>query len=409
MKKLIKIVLCTLLVVTLMFVGILLLNNSNFEKMTEYIDSFSAIQKENQLVPKYDDDGSAYFVTDDEFKVMQLTDVHLGGSFLSTKDDKKALNAIAAMIATEQPDLVVVTGDISFAVPWAATLNNKYAHDMFIRFMENLGVYWTVTFGNHDSEIYDYYTRSDVADFYSENSLTYCLFNRGPEDVYGECNHMINVRNSDGLITQTVIMMDSNSYTDEDPLGFNWIYDNIHQDQIEWYRSSIEAYNAHNAAILEGGDYSDEEIERYSTVKSLLFMHIPPMETRIAYDEYLAEGDTEDVSFVRGEVGESAPYVYCSMEEDQLFETMLELGSTKAVFYGHDHLNNIALNYKGIILTYGYSVDYFAYLGIDKTGSQRGCTIITCQPDTSITITHENYYQDKYVPLYEKEVVDMTK
>lgn len=409
MKKLIKIVLCTLLVVTLMFVGILLLNNSNFEKMTEYIDSFSAIQKENQLVPKYDDDGSAYFVTDDEFKVMQLTDVHLGGSFLSTKDDKKALNAIAAMITTEQPDLVVVTGDISFAVPWAATLNNKYAHDMFIRFMENLGVYWTVAFGNHDSEIYDYYTRSDVADFYSDNSLTYCLFNRGPEDVYGECNHMINVRNSDGLITQTVIMMDSNSYTDEDPLGFNWIYDNIHQDQIEWYRSSIEAYNAHNAAILEGGDYSDEEIERYSTVKSLLFMHIPPMETRIAYDEYLAEGDTEDVSFVRGEVGESAPYVYCSMEEDQLFETMLELGSTKAVFYGHDHLNNIALNYKGIILTYGYSVDYFAYLGIDKTGSQRGCTMITCQPDTSITITHENYYQDKYQPLYEKEIVDMTK
>ena len=87
---------------------------------------------------------------------------------------------------------------------------------------------------------------------------------------------------------------------------------------------------------------------------------------------------------------------------------MLELGSTKAMFYGHDHLNNTVLEYKGITLSYGFSVDYFAYAGIDKIGSQRGCSIITCHPDGTFEITHENYYQDKYVPLYEKEIVDLT-
>ena len=91
-----------------------------------------------------------------------------------------------------------------------------------------------------------------------------------------------------------------------------------------------------------------------------------------------------------------------------MFETMIELGSTKGMFFGHDHLNNIVLEYQGIKLSYGYSVDYFAYSGIASVGSQRGCTIINCKTDTSFEIIHENYYQDKYQPLYDKEVVDLT-
>ena len=44
---------------------------------------------------------------------------------------------------------------------------------------------------------------------------------------------------------------------------------------------------------------------------------------------------------------------------------------------------------------------------IDEQGYHRGCTIITCAPSGDATIKHENYYQDKYEPLYEKEVVNM--
>lgn len=400
MKKLLKTLVSILLGLVLIFGGITMLNGQNAENMKDYIDSFSAVEYDNQLVPQYDEDGAAYFVTDGEFKVMHLTDVHLGGSFISVGDDKKAMNAVAAMITAEKPDLVVITGDISFAVPWAATLNNKYAHDMFIRFMENLGVYWTVTFGNHDSELYNYYDRSDVAGFYENESLKYCLFDRGPEDIFGECNHAITVRSTDGLITESIIMIDSNAYTDEDIFGFKWVYDNIHQDQIDWYRDTIESYNAHNKSINPDID---------TTVESLVFMHIPIMEVRDALHEYLDAGnaDTDDVKYLFGDIGEDAPYVYCSEIEEELFETMLQLGSTKAMFYGHDHLNNTVFDYKGIALSYGYSVDYFAYIGIDKTGSQRGCTMITVNQGASTYITHENYYQDKYQPLYEKEVVDM--
>ena len=402
MKKIAKILLGIFVFLTLTCLVLAIGNKITSDAMVAYIDSFTKIEYENQLTPEYDENGAAYFVTDGEFKVMHLTDVHLGGSLLSIGDDKKAMNAISAMINTEKPDLVVITGDISFAVPWGGTLNNKYAHDMFIRFMENLGVYWTVTFGNHDSELYNYYNRSDVAGFYENESLKYCLFDRGPEDVFGQCNHAITVRNSDGLITESIIMIDSNSYTDEDIFGFNWVYDNIHQDQIDWYRETVEAHNAHNKSINPNID---------TTVESLMFMHIPLMEVRDAHDEYLAAGEknTENVKRLFGKIGEEAPYVYCSEIEEEMFETILELGSTKAIFYGHDHLNNTVLDYKGVALSYGYSVDYFAYLGIDQQGSQRGCTVITFSQGGTTHITHENYYQDKYIPLYEKEVVDMTK
>ena len=86
---------------------------------------------------------------------------------------------------------------------------------------------------------------------------------------------------------------------------------------------------------------------------------------------------------------------------------MLELGSTDTVFCGHDHLNNFSVNYKGIDLTYSYSVDYLAYVGISKLGSQRGCTMLTVAEDGGITYSAENYYQEKYISHYEKEEVTM--
>ena len=418
--KALKVLLSLILILGAIFGGLVLVNQQNEKAMNEYIDSFAKVEYENQLTPSkgtnfiYKEnnfqmqlyEGSTYFTTDGDFNVMHLTDIHIGGGFLSANKDKMALNAVAAMITAEKPDLVVVTGDISFAVPWAGTINNAYAHRMFIRLMENLGVYWTVTLGNHDSENYNYHNRSAVAGFYASESLKYCLFDRVNSGIFGEGNHVINVKNSQGLITKSLFMMDSNSYTDDDPLGISWVYDNIHEDQIQWYKDTVTLFNKYNKSVLEGLEEKPENIENFETIQSMLFIHIPLMEVRDAALDYLEEKG--GVEYLGGAIGESDPYVYPSEIPEEMFETMLELGSTKAMFYGHDHLNNIVLNYKGVTMSYGYSIDYFAYSGIANVGSQRGCTMIICKPDTSFEINHENYYQDKYAPLYEKEVVDLT-
>ena len=387
-----------------MILGIIaLLNKISEGSMNKYIDSFDAVAYEDRLEPSLDGHGNYYFTTDGDFKVMHLTDIHIVGSIFTSGKDKKALNAVAAMVSAEKPDLVVITGDISFAVPYLGTVNNAYAHGYFIRLMERLGVYWTVTFGNHDSEKYNFHNRAAVAAMYSDEALERCLFSAGPADIYGECNHVINVKNTLGAVTRSFIMIDTNAYTDNDPLGLGWEYDHIKEDQIEWYRGVIGLYTKENEAILGSNESA--------TPPSMLFMHIPIREVKAAYDEYIEaeRSDTDNVKYLGGNDGEDDQVVYCPENDEEMFETVLELGSTDAMFYGHDHLNNFVLEYKGVTLSYGHSIDYSAYFGIAKKGYQRGCSVVLCASDGSFTVTHENYYQDKYEPLYEKEKVDMTK
>ena len=381
--------------VLVLSVGLTIGNRISEISMNAYIDTFGKVEFESQLKPQLDEHGNWYFTTDGDFKIMHITDVHLGGGCLSRTEDKKAINAIAAMIAYEKPDLVISTGDMASTYPTSGSMNNRYPHEYFARLMENLGVYWTVAFGNHDSEAYNFYDRDAVVEMYENESYQYCLFSAGPEDVSGKGNHVINVKNSDGKVTQCIFMIDTHSYMEDDPFGLNWDYDYIKEDQIEWYRDMVELY-------CKNGD---------ETAKSLAFFHIPLGETKDAYWEYVNNGrqNVEGLEWIEGNDGEKDPVVFPSQTDTDMFEAMVELGSTQGLFFGHDHLNNFILEYKGIKMCYGYAIDYFAYGGIDRYGYQRGCQIIVTHQDGSCDITHENYYQDKYVPLYEKEVVDMSK
>ena len=404
-KILLKVLLSVLIIIVAVIavsavVNVILTNN-----LIKYAESFDTVVYENQLAPEKDASGDRYFTTDDDFNVMQLTDVHLGSGWMSYKKDKQAINAVAAMITREKPDLVVVTGDIAYPVFFqAGTANNKNAAKVFTALMEKLGVYWTVMFGNHDTEAYAYYSREDIADFYENSGFAHSVFTAGPEDVDGSCNNVIKIKNSKGIITSAVISFDSHSYVDDDPFGILAHYDNIHENQVAWYEQQINRLNGENADVISGlnGKYKS-----FKNVQSFAFFHIPLVEYSDAWDEFQANGykDTENVKYIEGFKGENE---CCGSGEDGLFEKMLELGSTKAVLCGHDHVNNTSLNYKGIDLIYGNSVDCLAYMGINKLGSQRGCTILTCKPDATYEVNKYNYYSDRYVlDGFEREDVTM--
>lgn len=364
--------------------------------------SFEQVAYENQLVPEKDTDGYWTFTTDRDLKILQFSDIHIGGGIMSIFKDKKALNAVAAMITAEKPDLVVLTGDLVYPVPFqAGTFNNGISSDIVITLMEQLGVYYTVCFGNHDSEAYSDYTREQIADKYADPELKYSLFQKGPEDVDGYGNQVIKVKNSAGIVTNAYFVLDSHDYVPADMLGIRGMYDNIHENQVEWYKKNVLAIDAANKAI----DPS------YPMFSSLAFFHIPLKEYDDAWKEYRANGskDTENVKYLGGGYYEDNEKVCCGVGDDNFFETVLELGSTKGLFCGHDHVNNASLEYKGVRLTYGMSVDYLAYIGIDKKGAQRGCTVISLDKDGNLSVSLENYYQDKYVSKYEKEKVPTTR
>ncbi|MDR3216339.1 MAG: metallophosphoesterase [Clostridiaceae bacterium] len=380
-KKALKrtaVVLVTVICVIALLTGVSALTNNANMKLAK---SFQAVKKADALTPFTDPEtGNTTFETDREFTVLQLTDVHIGGGFMSYKKDSSAMNAVAALITEVKPDLVIVTGDMVYPVPFfSGSLNNMIPSRLFAQTMESLGAYWTVAYGNHDTEAYSYYSREELSDYYSSDELKYCLFETGPDDVDGYGNQIINVQNSAKVITQSIVVFDSHAYTK----GFYQDYDNIHPNQIEWYEREI--------IRLNGINKSSRGADENSMIKSLAFFHIPLVEVKDAWFERTANGDkdTANVKKIYGVAGESGNVVYCGIGEDELFETMLRLGSTQGVFSGHDHLNNFSIDYNGgsgdkyIRLTYGMSIDYLAYVGIAKKTAQRGGTVITTLPDGS--------------------------
>ena len=133
--------------------------------------------------------------------------------------------------------------------------------------------------------------------------------------------------------------------------------------------------------------------ENYLQAQSFIFLHIPLYEYKVASDLY--KNNDSSVIYNFGVMGED---VACSNKKDAFFATMVKYNSTKGVFCGHDHINNISLKYQGIDL---------AYRKISQYGLQRGCTILELNEDASYQIHQENYYQDKYVSKLPKENVNL--
>lgn len=379
-KIFLRIMLIIILIIAILGVAFSCVSLVGLKSNRNFISQIKPVEYENQLVPTQNRDEYYTFTTDEQFKVLQLTDVHIGGGFMSIKKDNMALNAVAAMISAEKPDLVVVSGDIAYPVPFqAGTSNNKNSAELFADLMEQLGVYWCPAFGNHDTELYSYYSRDDIADFYSSDKYPHCLFQAGPEEVDGYGNYPVIIKNSVGQITQTLFMLDSHSYVDNDFLGIMWKYDTIHQNQVEWYESTLEHMKDENSGNMP---------------KSLCFFHIPLPEYKTAWQEYMDNGmqNTDNVTYIYGRVGEKGSGIYPSEHNYGFFDTALKLGSTQGIFCGHDHLNNFSIDYKGIRLNYGNSIDYLAYSGIMNFGLQRGCTIIEINTDGTYESHLENYY-----------------
>ncbi len=396
-KKAGKVLLIILLVIAIIAAVTAVVNAVSVKSERSFINnSLSPAAYGEQLVPELDGDGYYTFTCDRDFKVMQLTDVHIGSGFMSVKKDQSALNAVAAMITEEKPDLVIVTGDVAYPVPFqSGTFNNLPGAVTFASLMEKLGVYWCMCYGNHDTEAYSFHSRDSVSDkvYCDKEKYPHCLFQKGPEDVDGVGNYAVKVKNSKGEITQTFFVFDSHAYTDGDYFGIMWKYDAIHKNQVEWYEKTVKEFTDENGGVQP---------------KSLAFFHIPPVEENDAYKELKESGgkDTENVKFKYGKIAEGGEVICSSKYNNGLFDAFMKNG-TQGVFFGHDHLNNLSVNYKGVQLTYGYSIDYLAYSGIYKYGLQRGCTIINTRPDGSFDNYGENYYQDKYSPVNAKEEVDL--
>ena len=300
------------------------------------------------------------------FRILQLTDIHIGGWLFSRKEDKQALADVKLLIETAKPDFIAVTGDIAYPMPFwpkpfiSGSLNNLKQTKMFSTLVESYNIPWAIVFGNHDCEVWSLYNKDKLCDYYE--SLQNCMFRRGTYFDKDRGNYCIKLLNSDGTLNNLLMFLDSNSFSGKIFLrGF----DVIHDEQIEWYKQVVKENS------------KDGEI-----AKSLAFFHIPPKEFRDAWEKCY-RGDPS-VQYHCGFVQEKDNYFgYPKERESHFFSEMVKLGSCKGMFMGHDHLSTISLTYQGIRMSYGMSIDYLAYMRVKKRHGQRGGLIITIQADGS--------------------------
>lgn len=340
----------------------------------EYISMLEPVAHK-ELKISTDEDGTYTLVSnDDNFKILQLTDIHISGSEVNYTKDMKAITTVYKLIENTQPDLIVLTGDVVFGMPGNSKDDNMLALGTIIKLMDHIGIPWIWTFGNHDHCFFDNYTSAQINDMLSESSTL--LMYPDDSEIYGYSNGTFKLCNKNGEVNTLLITLDSNTelYNKQKQTGVN-DYEYIHDDQVNWYQQQIEKYSTADA-----------------TVSSILFFHIPLTEYADLWNAY-QDGDKDVIC----EFGDKREEVGCSSTVSTLFSKAVEIGSTKAMFCGHDHVNDYALCYKGIQLVYGKSIDYTAYVGIENETEQRGATIATIASDSSIKIE-----QVKYVDISQK-------
>jgi len=353
----------------------------------------------SQLEPLEDENGHIYFKLDDnheDFKILNLTDIHFGGGFLSFNNDRQTIDNIYQMLKAEKPDLVILNGDNVFAIPYiSGTFNNKLASETVIQIFESAGVYYTTVFGNHDTEVFDYTNRVKLGELYEKGDYS-CFKSesqtKGSNGLTSVTNQLMYVLNKDGSLREAMILVDTNAYKDNSIKSvLDWTYDTIREKDIEYLREELtwveKKYNGGTAV----------------PVQTLFFSHMPIAEYELAYEAYLNDnslllggvwGETTEEDF--GVDGNDVRIWYGRCYDntniasiDNLYESFTD--EMICYFAGHDHCNNSAVKYGNTILSYSYSLDNLAYSDIEKFGLQRGGTVITIKEDET-TIEHKNLY-----------------
>lgn len=286
--------------------------------------------------------GQAYNVEDymselpfhEGFDILQLSDLHLS-SQRNLEEDYNYLTGLVQKFKEnnggKDADLIVFTGDLF-------TFASKLTIEKTFETFDSWGIPWTLTFGNHDEQLF--------ADFefaaYAASKCKNCVFNYLHDDMTGLTNSIINLKEGEETKFQ-IFMVDSNTYSYQGGIGYDW----VHEDQLDWYEEAIKYENKKYDQNWQKGSEN--------TIKSFIFQHIPLVEFKEAYEGYIANPPKYDGDGENHEGNSPAKY------NSGFYDRIKANKSTRAVVVGHDHINTTDIDFNKD----GYSV-HFIY-GVKST------------------------------------------
>ena len=304
-----------------------------------------------------------------DFKVLNITDTHLVTVDWENPVVRDTFVAmIDALVEKTQPDLITMSGDISFA-DWIPSY--KYFGDM----MDKYGIPWTVCWGNHDHQA----GKNQLLEYEKQYMEYTNFFYESGCYEYGVGSNTIAIDDGErvihGLIMIDCFIPEAPTVADDDPEKGKKI---LAPELIEWYKKQVNTLSGMGCC------------------ETTIITHVPLYEYKLAFDEaFNSEYDRRKISFeesfdqkywndgYRDSFGVMAEKRVCYSDASVgLFDEMLKLGSTKNVIVGHDHVNNFSINYKGIRLTYGMAS---SSVGFKNTV---GGTLITVNDEGKANICH---------------------
>jgi HAD superfamily hydrolase (TIGR01509 family) len=251
---------------------------------------------------------------DDDFKIMQITDLHL----MKNEKDELTLSHLSNSIKKLKPDMIISTGDLTMSK------NAVMLYRNFSLWIDQFEIPWTFIFGNHDTEFH--IKHKDLIE--AALASKWLHFEQGPLEL-GFSNMVFEIIGKNDSIIQRLILLDSHvdSYYQTEE-GQIWGFGSISMDQKTWVLNHLSN----------------------DTVKSMIFLHIP-----IPEFHEIKNIKKEDIIGNFLENPSTPPY------DCHFFETLNSQTKTQAIFCGHDHYNDYELKIKNIYLVYGRVSGHYDY------------------------------------------------
>lgn len=289
----------------------------------------------------------------EKFRILQVTDTHINGF---DGREGKVFPLLRSMLEREKPDLVAFTGDISCSQETCLTYFGAVNS-----LMEEFGIPYTYTYGNHES---DGLAGPTLEGALLEYPLS--LYEKSPEGVPGFGNYRVPVLSEDGREAWHLYSVDcGNDEKYNVAPGVIASHEGyIKKAQIEWVRG----------------------LHARSAAPSMVFCHVPLPEFN---DLWMFDGIT----------GERHEKVYRPALNSGFFTAMWEMGDFKGYFAGHDHVNSYSGSMMGITLAYGRNSGTHCRC---RPGFRRGCRVIELSAagelETYIVLENGERAAEKFTP-----------
>ncbi|GAB3939938.1 metallophosphoesterase family protein [Corynebacterium tapiri] len=327
----------------------------------------STQSSETNPTPASPADSPLAFDSDGTFRVVQFNDTqddHL--------TDRRTIEFMGQVLDKEKADFALINGDVISSGPKNATQVYQAINNVVLP-MEERGIPWAVTFGNHDEDS----AKEDGTGVLKPQMTEFVRqykHNVNPADdaMYGVSNGRLEIAGSKSATPAFALwLLDSGAYAPESPAGQSTdglkAYDWLRPEQVQWYLETSAADESRYGAKTPG----------------LMFFHIPTFEHHhMWYGQQYTSKDSGHAEAVKRHniVGEKNEDCYTGLFNSGIYSAVFQRGDVLGIYCGHDHINTYMGNYYGVELGYGPGTGFGPYGLHDGTWDQhtlRGARVFT--------------------------------